>query len=813
MFMIFIVILGGTVLGLSYLPLVHSACETHNTSNIQECDPLTPNNAESKFEPNGNAVVFKPTNERLCYWHMTFGPEHLIEVKPAGGNLSDSGHIFAERLINVNDCSKTILSLMKVNNLEGCQRKILQNNSINLYMQTSTQIQVQVFDSESHFQNDNDSCSGIVRTYNSFTQCEEKLFEDLEKKRGFLTCDIECPLVCTCILGDREVMSICGGDERLDTNTLLVYPYSAKFINFGNMNLTSIEADAFRSFRETPIKKLILSDNMIREFPDGLFLGLDEVYFLNVSNNCIETLQSNVFMGLNGLLHLFLEFNNISHLAKGVFNGLDNLEKLSMADNNIAILHADLFLRMINLRKIGLRNNSLESIPPGIFNKKHALDELDISLNKITRLEEGSFRGARHLSKLYLQNNNIEQIDDGVFEDTPHLATLFIYGESNTLMFANLNSFEGLTSNTSAVVQNGAICCYIQQYDAQCEFKSEKSSFLTCARLLPNQVLRVFMWILGICAFAGNILVLYWRYTRKVRENPVQSFLITNLSISDLLMGIYMLIIASADIYFGNNFPPQADQWRNGFTCKFSGFLAMVSSEASVFFVTLISIDRLFRIKYTFSRFTLQVKSSYVITSGLWGISVVIGISALVLSVVNPDLYTMSEVCIGLPLVRKKTYEIDRVKVGDKYRKVSVPLKSEPQMFFSMAIFFGLNLLCFIIVAICYLQIFITVKKSSRKAGGKSDKEVKLAIKMAVIIWTDFCCWVPICILGILAQADLISIHPTVYAWIVTFILPINSSVNPFLYTIATLSTERLRHRLSTLGDTITGMGLMRTSL
>ena len=76
------------------------------------------------------------------------------------------------------------------------------------------------------------------------------------------------------------------------------------------------------------------------------------------------------------------------------------------------------------------------------------------------------------------------------------------------------------------------------------------------------------MWLIGINALGGNVFVLCWRKikhgknkvgSRKSDTNLVQSFLLSNLAMSDLLMGIYMLLIASADIYFGDNFPMQAE--------------------------------------------------------------------------------------------------------------------------------------------------------------------------------------------------------------------------------------------------------------
>ena len=95
--------------------------------------------------------------------------------------------------------------------------------------------------------------------------------------------------------------------------------------------------------------------------------------------------------------------------------------------------------------------------------------------------------------------------------------------------------------------------------------------------------------------------------------------------------------------------------------------------------------------------------------------------------------------------------------------------------------FLGVNLICFSITLLAYIGIFIWVRVTRNKAGRHSSagSELGMASKMSLIVGTDFCCWMPIIILGILVQADIITLSPDIYAWLVVFVLPINSSINP----------------------------------
>lgn len=62
---------------------------------------------------------------------------------------------------------------------------------------------------------------------------------------------------------------------------------------------------------------------------------------------------------------------------------------------------------------------------------------------------------------------------------------------------------------------------------------------------------------------------------------------------------------------------------------------------------------------------------------------------------------------------------------------------------------------------------------------------------MAMIVLTDFCCWCPIIILGLLAIFG-VPISASVYSWIAVFILPVNSAVVGHLIKLVQLIEREL---------------------
>ena len=115
------------------------------------------------------------------------------------------------------------------------------------------------------------------------------------------------------------------------------------------------------------------------------------------------------------------------------------------------------------------------------------------------------------------------------------------------------DSFEANPQNATIIVDKYGICCFMDE--AQCVSIHPRPDYLTCKRMLQSVFLRISVWVLGISAFICNAIAHYVR-THRRQGNKVQTLLISHLALSDLLMGVNMLILASADAYYGEYFHP-----------------------------------------------------------------------------------------------------------------------------------------------------------------------------------------------------------------------------------------------------------------
>ena len=293
---------------------------------------------------------------------------------------------------------------------------------------------------------------------------------------------------------------------------------------------------------------------------------------------------------------------------------------------------------------------------------------------------------------------------------------------------------------------------------------------------MKNKALQVCIWILGVCAFLGNLFVIVWRLIDK-EEGRVQSLLLMNLAIADFLMGVYLLLIAIMDVRWQGEYFKHDSAWRSGLGCKFAGILSMVSSEVSVLTLTIITTDRLVCIVFPFKFNRLRYNKALLACSCTWLFGLLISVLpvAEISYFYDKDkdfgFYSRSAVCLPLQLS-------DDRPVGWEY---------------ALAFFIGLNTVSFLFILSAYVAMFWTVKSAARAVRSTSmSKESAMAKRLLFIVMTDFFCWMPIIVISILSLVG--KFHDPqkqAYVWIAVFVLPLNSSINPILYTFSTTRVKK----------------------
>ena len=327
------------------------------------------------------------------------------------------------------------------------------------------------------------------------------------------------------------------------------------------------------------------------------------------------------------------------------------------------------------------------------------------------------------------------------------------------------------------------LCCYAARAatGVKCHSPTHHSplnedEFSGCLDLMKNRGVQVCVWILGLTALLGNLFVILMRAVVK-EDNKVHSFLLTNLAISDLLMGIYLLIIASKNLQWQGEYFLHDFKWRSGIPCAVTGVLSMVSSEVSVLMLTVITTDRLICVVFPFKVRRMNRSVACAVVGGVWVFGVmlsvipILGLEYFYNKKHSVGFYGNSAVCLPLQLSAERM-------AGWEY---------------AVGIFIGLNFVSFVYILVAYIVMFMTVKNTSKKVRSTNmNRESQMARRMLFIILTDFLCWMPVILIGLVSLlGEFYDPEKQAYIWIAVFVLPVNSSINPILYTISTPDVRR----------------------
>uniref|UniRef100_K1PQF8 G-protein coupled receptors family 1 profile domain-containing protein n=1 Tax=Magallana gigas TaxID=29159 RepID=K1PQF8_MAGGI len=76
-----------------------------------------------------------------------------------------------------------------------------------------------------------------------------------------------------------------------------------------------------------------------------------------------------------------------------------------------------------------------------------------------------------------------------------------------------------------------------------------------------------------------------------------------------------------------------------------------------------------------------------------------------------------------------------------------------------------------------------------------SKREMAVFKSLSYVVLSDTFCWIPIIIIGLLASGG-VDISSDVYAWVIVLVLPINSALNPFIYTFSMIYRQEPPHHV-----------------
>ncbi|XP_040107593.1 relaxin receptor 1 [Oryx dammah] len=536
-----------------------------------------------------------------------------------------------------------------------------------------------------------------------------------------------------------------------------------------NNKIRSVSVYAFRGLYK--LTKLYLSHNRITILKPGVFEDLHRLEWLIIEDNHLSRISPLTFYGLNSLILLVLMNNVLTRLPdKSLCQHMPRLHWLDFEGNHIHNLRNLTFISCSNLTVLVMRKNKINHLSENTFAPLQKLDELDLGSNKIENLSPCIFKNLKELSQLNLSYNPIQTIQANQFDNLVKLKSLSLDG----IEISNIQQrmFRPLMNLSYIYFKRFQYCGYAPHVRI-CKPNTDGLSSLE--DLLASIIQRVFVWVVSAVTCFGNIFVICMRpYIRS--ENKLHAMSIISLCCADCLMGIYLFVIGAFDLKFRGEYNKHAQLWMESTHCQLLGSLAILSTEVSVLLLTFLTLEKYICIVYPFRCLRPGKCRTITVLILIWIIGVIVAFMPLSNKEFFKNYYGTNGVCFPLH---------------------SEDAESTGAQIYSVAIFLGINLAAFIIIVFSYGSMFYSIRQSAITANEVQNqvrKEMILAKRFFFIVFTDALCWIPIFILKFLSLLQ-VEIPGTITSWVVIFILPINSALNPILYTLTTRPFKEMIHQ------------------
>ncbi|XP_031634672.1 leucine-rich repeat-containing G-protein coupled receptor 5-like isoform X2 [Contarinia nasturtii] len=537
------------------------------------------------------------------------------------------------------------------------------------------------------------------------------------------------------------------------------------------------------------LKSIELKSNRLRSVPD--LSHCKDLRILDLSDNRITSIHETPFKGLGQLHDLLLSYNKIETIPKDAFDGVPRLQLLDLEGNKISFIHDESFMGFEQLEDLNLGNNIFPTLPKNnMQNIRHLKTFNNPKLREFpppetfpriqTLVLSYAYHCCAFLPLVTMKSKpKTTPIQETILFPTDSKFDMSLWNSSQTDIWPQLHNLskkfgsqinELWDSFGQDFTYPGNLPTYVEEY-----YEEEMSPtralnsdlvagsvqclplpgpFLPCQDLFDWWTLRCGVWVVFLLAMLGNGTVVFVLiFSRSKMDVP--RFLVCNLAAADFFMGIYLGILAVVDASTLGEFRMFAIPWQMSVGCQIAGFLAVLSSELSVYTLAVITLERNYAITHAMhlnKRLSLR-HAGYIMIFG-WLFS-----------------FTMA----SLPLIG----------ISD-YRKFAICLPFEttngPASLAYVIFLMFINGVAFVILMGCYLKMYCAIRGS--QAWNSNDS--RIAKRMALLVFTDFLCWSPIAFLSITAVFGVHLINLNQAKVFTVFVLPLNSCCNPFLYAIMT---------------------------
>ncbi len=465
------------------------------------------------------------------------------------------------------------------------------------------------------------------------------------------------------------------------------------------------------------------------------------------------------------LMSLDLSQNDIRNFADAI-TPLSNLLYFHINDNLITSIHREAFKYSTNLLLVNLVGNPIVSIASRSFLSLHKVSSLNLNHLHLRELLPLTFTGLDKCQSLNLSNNRLRELHSGMFEGLPNLLVLDI--RRNNLVTIGVGTSRELNRIKVVYLDGMQFCCLFSQVPTCYATKRYGSD--PCESVIQDPAVRYVGWSIATVSFILNLgSFSCWQ---KRGDVSVYAVVVRGLNSADLLMALSLFPVLYWDSLSLGAFVAQySATWRESFQCLLPSYLSVISYQLSMTFLAIIYYLRLYAIRFPFNAKDYKPYRPIILLS----------IFSLALS-------------LGLGTWLFYLYQAD----GTFHVKATNPMCNLAPAVKETNVFSGgyvaillTNVSLFSVITMCAWSIVYDTNLQLRhmSRGGLSTSPKRMTdsrqlIRKVVLTWV--CTTVSFLGLPLTSACAFERVPENLNPWLAFLALPLNSIVNPVLYTFCT---------------------------
>ncbi|KAL5251095.1 hypothetical protein ACHWQZ_G016720 [Mnemiopsis leidyi] len=372
----------------------------------------------------------------------------------------------------------------------------------------------------------------------------------------------------------------------------------------------------------------------------------------------------------------------------------------------------------------------------------------------------------------------------------------------------------------------------------ECYNCTMSSYFASSTQLIGSRPVLIIVLLLAASITPLNLYAVYFHQRRPPKNTPVKidKILCLSLAVSDLLMGVYLLLITIKHFQFSGSYCNHDYDWRSSAGCKIAGALHFAAPHGALQITLLTSVFRSYTCRNSMEGNTISFKAFLGCFFSLALVNfamTAVPFAASIWPSALTDMFVHEFYFPGNPIIQRgkkadlaqivSLYLRRDIEITEQYSvkellTVLQNMTSSKQLFSYEKIitigYYGGSSMCnpdifsdensifyfkliysiettisSVGISISYVMIWKeyftslkAVKNNLNQDGRQDDKTFFLTMKVVILVGSQLFCWIPVNV-AIIVSFFGFNISPIINDIMIGIIIPVNSLINPVIHT------------------------------